>query len=220
MRPSKSPLRNAARKASTTSRCRPRIRAGRCAAAHTAPRAAGELSRRLCGTADDRRDLLERHGEHVVQHEGEAFRRRQPVEHDEQREPDRIREERFLLGAAPARAGRDRLRRVRGERLLAPRLARPQHVHAHARDDCGQPSAEVVDARSIGAAQSQPRFLNGVVHLAQRAEHPVRHGAQVASVLFELLGQILAFVHRSHFLVAFRHSSDGRTADNVTQGGN
>jgi hypothetical protein len=27
----------------------------------------------------------------------------------------------------------------------APRLARPQHVEAHARDDRGQPSAKVVD---------------------------------------------------------------------------
>ena len=125
-----------------------------------------------------------------------------------------------MLGAAPARAGRDRLRRLRGERLLAPRLARPQHVEAHARDDRGQPSAKVVDARGIGAAEPQPRFLNGVVHLAQRAEHPVSHGAQVGSVLFESLGQIIAFVHRSHFLVAFRHSTDGRTASNVTQGGN
>jgi predicted enzyme related to lactoylglutathione lyase len=41
----------------------------------------------------------------------------------------------------------------------------------------------------------------------------------VGSVLFEALGQIVAFVHRSHFLVAFRHSTDGRTANNVTQGG-
>jgi hypothetical protein len=80
--------------------------------------------------------------------------RRQPVEHDEHREPDRIREERFLLGAAPARAGRDRRRREWGEGLLAPRMARPQHVEAHTRDDCGQPSAKVVDARGIGAAQS------------------------------------------------------------------
>jgi hypothetical protein len=80
----------------------------------------------------------------------------------------------------------------------------------------GQPSAKVVDAGGIGAAQSQPRFLNGVVHLAQRAEHPVSHGAQVRSVLFEPFGQILEFVHRSHFLVAFRHNTDGPAARNVT----
>jgi hypothetical protein len=111
-------------------------------------------------------------------------------------------------------------KQVRGERLLAPRCARPQHVEAHVRDDGGQPSAKIVDARGIGAAESQPRFLNGVVDLGQRAEHPVRHGAQVGSVLFESLGQMIAFVHRSHFLVTFRHGTDGRTVCNVTQGGN
>jgi hypothetical protein len=152
-----------------------------------------------------------------VQHEGEAFRRRQPVEHDEQREPDRIREERFLLGAAPARAGRDRFRRVRRERLLTSRCTRPQHVETHARDDRGQPSAKVIDVRAVGAAEPQPRFLNGVVHLAHRAEHPVSYGAQVGSVLFESLGQIVAVGHRSHILVGFRHSADGRTARNVTR---
>jgi hypothetical protein len=127
--------------------------------------------------------------------------------HDEQREPHRIREERFLLGAAPARAGRDRLRRVRGERLLAPRLAPPQHVEAHARDDRGQPSAKIVDGRGIDAVESQPRFLNGAVHLAHRAEHPGSDGAQVRSVLFELLGERLRRGHRSHFSVALRHGN-------------
>ncbi len=118
------------------------------------------------------------------------------VEHDEQREPDRVREERFLLGAASARARRDRLGRVRGQRLLAPRLARPQHVEAHARDDRRQPAAEVVDLLAIGAAEPQPRLLDRVVCLAQRAEHPVGHAAQMGSVLFESLGQIVAFVRR------------------------
>jgi len=75
-------------------------------------------------------------------------------------------------------------------------------------------------ARGIGAAQSQPRLLNGVVHFAQRAEHPVRHGAQVGSVFFESLGQIVALVHRSHFLVAFRHGTDAAASANVTRGGN
>jgi hypothetical protein len=50
-----------------------------------------------------------------VQHEGEAFCRRQPVEHHEQREPDGIREERFMLGIAPALARRNWFRHVRGE---------------------------------------------------------------------------------------------------------
>ena len=108
-----------------------------------------------------------------------------------------------MLGAAPAGAGRDRLGRVRGERLLAARLARPQHVEAHARDDRRQPAAEALDTRVARAAQSQPRFLNGVVHLARRAEHPVGHGAQVGAVRFELFGQKAAFAHQSHSPVAF-----------------
>jgi hypothetical protein len=51
---------------------------------------------------------------------------------------------------------------------------------------------------------------------AVAAEHPVSHGAQVGSVLFESLGQIIALVHRSHVLVALRHGTDRRTARNVT----
>jgi hypothetical protein len=43
-------------------------------------------------------------------------------------------------------------------RFESRKTARPPHVEAHARDDGGQPSAKVVDARGIGAAQSQPRF--------------------------------------------------------------
>jgi hypothetical protein len=93
-----------------------------------------------------------------------------------------------------------------------------QHVEAYARDDRGEPSGKIVDACRIGAAQSQPRFLNDIVHIGQRTEHPVRDGAQVGSVLFESLGQIIAFAHRSHNLVAFLHSVDGRAASNVTGG--
>jgi len=117
-----------------------------------------------------------------------------------------------------ARAGRDRLRRVRRERLFALRFARPQHVEADARDDRGQPAAQVVDAGGIRAAEPQPRFLHGIVHLGRRAEHPVGHGAQVGAVLFESLGQIITLAHRSHSPVVFRHSGDAAVAANVTSG--
>jgi predicted enzyme related to lactoylglutathione lyase len=36
-------------------------------------------------------------------------------------------------------------------------------------------------------------------------------------VLFESLSQIIALVHRSHFLIALRHTADGPTPRNVTQ---
>ena len=59
---------------------------------------ARELPRRRRGSADDRCDLVERHGEDVVQHEGDPFGGRQGVEDDEHREPDRIAQQGFLLG--------------------------------------------------------------------------------------------------------------------------
>ena len=54
--------------------------------AHAPARAARELSRRRRRPADDRRDLFERHGEHVVQDEGKPLGRIKRVEHDEQRQ--------------------------------------------------------------------------------------------------------------------------------------
>src|SRR5207253_3004746 len=60
------------------------------------PRAARELPRRRRRAVDDRGDLVERDAEDVVQHEGDPLRRAQRVEHDEQRESYRIREQRLL----------------------------------------------------------------------------------------------------------------------------
>ena len=53
-----------------------------------------------------------------------------------------------------------------------------------------------------------------VVDPAQRAEHPVRHGAQMGPVLLESLGQVIGLVHRSHFPVGFRHGSNRGCAAN------
>ena len=66
--------------------------------------------------------------------------------------------------------------------LLTPRVARTQHVQAHPGDDRGQPAAEVIDAAGVRPAQAQPGFLDGVVGLGERAEHPVGHRPQVGPV--------------------------------------
>jgi hypothetical protein len=75
------------------------------------------------------------------------------------------------------------------------RPARAQHVEAEAGDDRREPSAEVVDRVGIDAAEPQPRFLHGVVGLAERAEHPIGDGAQPVAVLLEPPGQPIGFVH-------------------------
>ena len=97
--PSRSPPRAAVRNASTTSRWRAlSVSDGARRAAHPPPRAARELL--CCGRrpSDDGTDLRERYGEQVVQDERQPFGRRQRVEHDEQRHPNRVREHGFTLG--------------------------------------------------------------------------------------------------------------------------
>jgi hypothetical protein len=61
-------------------------------------RAARELARRNGRPIHDRTDLVERHAEHVVEHEREPLRRLEGLEHDEQRESDRIGEHRVDSG--------------------------------------------------------------------------------------------------------------------------
>ena len=59
-------------------------------AAHAPPGAARQLPRGLGCAVDDRRDLVEGNGEHVVQHEGEPLGRRQRLEDDQEREADGV----------------------------------------------------------------------------------------------------------------------------------
>jgi hypothetical protein len=120
-----------------------------------------------------------------VQHEGESLRRRERVEHDEQREADRVGQHRLVLRLGPALG----VRPVQLQRLLAARAPATQHVQAHPADDRGQPAAEVVHAGGPGVLQAQPCFLDGVVRLGCGAEHPVRDRPQVGAVALELLGQ-------------------------------
>ena len=61
---------------------------GRRCALHAAPAAARELPGRGRSPADDRGDLLEGDGEHVVQHESEPLCGRERFEDDEEREAD------------------------------------------------------------------------------------------------------------------------------------
>ena len=139
-----------------------------------------------------------------MQHEREPLRRRQRLEHDEQRQADGIGQQRLVLGIDPVHPVDKRIGEPSGERLLPPGLARAQHVQAHPTDNGRQPGAEVLDATGVGAAEAKPGFLDGVVGLAQRAEHPVRHRAQLRPGGLESLCQPVLLVHRSHSFVAFR----------------
>jgi hypothetical protein len=168
--------------------------------ADPAPAAAGQLAGGGRGAVDHRADLVERHREHVVQHERQPLGRRQRVEHHEQGEADRVGEQCLLLRVGVALAADDRVRHVHLEWLLAPRLAGAQNVQAHPGDHGRQPAGEVLHLGGVGPVEPQPRLLDRVIGLAERPEHPVRHRAQPRPVLLEPLGQQSALIHPVTFL--------------------
>ena len=58
-----------------------------------------------------------------MKHERDALRRRERLEHDQQCQPDRIREQRLVLGVGAGGRVDDWIGDVHVERLLAPRSA-------------------------------------------------------------------------------------------------
>ena len=103
-------------------------------------------------------------------------------------------------GSMPASGLTIGIRHVGLEGRLAPRPARPEHVEADPPDDRRQPGPQVLDLAGVGAAQADPRLLDGVVGLADRAEHPECHAAQVGAVGLEAIGEPVLVVHAVTFL--------------------
>jgi hypothetical protein len=95
----------------------------------TPPCAARQLAR--CGwcAADDGRNLLEGQPEHVVKDEREPLCRPQRVQHDQQREPHRVGEQRLVLRIGAVLHAHDRFGQPPGV-LLAARAAGSKHVEA------------------------------------------------------------------------------------------
>ena len=122
-----------------------------------------------------------------MQHEGEPLRGCERLENHQERETDRVGEDRFLFGVGLVVEADDRLWQPAADVVLLARAARAQHVETDAADDRRQPAPQVGDVVGLGAAQPQPGFLEGVVGLGHRTEHPVGHGLQVRSVVLELL---------------------------------
>ena len=127
--------------------------------------------------------------------EREPFRWGERLEHHEQRQADRVGEQRLVLGVGAVSGVDDRVGHAHVERLLAPRSARAEHVQRHACDDRRQPAAEVLDLARVGAAEPQPGVLDGVVGLAERAEHPVGDRTEMRSVILELAGEPFLLIH-------------------------
>ena len=158
---------------------------------------AGELPGRLGRASDHGGDLVERQVEHVVEHEGEALRRPQGVDHDLEGEADRVGEQHLLLGVGSVGGAHDRVRDVGLEWLLQMRVPGTEQVEADPGDDRREPGLQVVDVVGAGAVDPLPGVLDGVVGLEGRAQHSVGHGSQVGPVLLESPGEPLAVAHHA-----------------------
>ena len=73
---------------------------------------AGKLAGRARRAPDDLGNLVEGHREHVVEDKRDAFGRRQLPEDHEQREPERVGQDRLVLGIDAAGSIHDRVRHV------------------------------------------------------------------------------------------------------------
>ena len=144
---SKSPAREAARKASTTAHWPSRSTSGTGAPWTWRRARLASLPGGRRRSTNDRGDLFEWHGEDVVQHEGDPFGRRQGVEDNDQCEPDGIAQQGFLLGIGSLHRTHDRIGDVGLQRHFAARLARSQHVETDPPDDRRQPGPQVVNSR-------------------------------------------------------------------------
>jgi hypothetical protein len=181
---------------------------------HAAAGAARQLPRRHRRAPHDRRDVIEREIEHVVQDERHPLCRRQRLQHHQQGDADRVGQQQLALGPTPQVdvgvgvgvpvAARNQIGQVAIGGLLVAGLARAQHVQADARHHRRQPAAEVVDRAAVGPAEPQPGLLNRVVRLPDGAEHPVGRPAQAIPMGFEARRQPL-FQPFSRFFFGHRH---------------
>jgi hypothetical protein len=151
-----------------------------------------------------------------VEHERQAFGRRQAVEDDEQRQADRIRQQRQALGVggggfgAALDARHDRVGQLDTDELLPTSRAGAQPVETEAGDDRRQPAAEVLDVVRTCPTRPEPGVLDGVVGLGERPEHPVRDGSQVRAMVLETSGEPIGVSHRSRSGLRVRHQIDDR----------
>ena len=130
--------------------------------------AAGELARRVRGPADDRRDVVERDGEDVVEHERDALGRGQGVEDRQQRQADRVAED------APRTRGRSRPADSRSDPGRGPRAA-PRDGRGGSAAGSGRPGRRPWSARPAGSRRRSCRSDSaGSTPPARR--HPPRSG--------------------------------------------
>jgi hypothetical protein len=144
-------------------------------------------------------------GDHGADHPVDQRRLRKPGPRTEhQRLPrHRVRaaEHRLAARLQHRRVGPpDNVRGQHGEQRVEVPAARGGQERFH---DAALPG-ELGPGHRRGTAEPEPGLLDGVVSVAQRAQHSVGHRAQLPAVSLEPLGQPIGCVHRSPFALALR----------------
>jgi hypothetical protein len=142
-----------------------------------------------------------------VQHERQPLGRRQSLQYDEQREPDRVRLHRFEFGIGYV----DILERggVVADRLFGSATPRTQHVEADPPDDRGQPAAQILDRVGVGPAEPDPGLLDGILGFGCGAQDAERDHAEVFAVFLEPVRQPVVFTHLHHVPLHLSQSRPG-----------
>ncbi len=112
------------------------------------PGPAGELTARPRRPPDGLGDLVERNGEHVVQHERHPLPRGEPLQHLQQGGVHLVVEGHAVGGIVP---GGDVV--FGPQHRLEPDPRRSELIQAQPPGDDGQPAADVVDRGRVGAGQ-------------------------------------------------------------------
>src|SRR5262249_36241085 len=136
---------------------------------------ARELSNSRRRPADDRRELVERHLEDVVEYERGALGRGELFEHDQQGHANGVVERDAVGGVGPERREvHHRLGEPRPDVAGAPGRCWPQLIATQPAGHGNEPAAHVVDAVDAMPYEPGIRLLHDVLGVADAPEHAVR----------------------------------------------
>jgi hypothetical protein len=162
---------------------------------HLAASSTGELSGCWDFPLQHERNLVERDGEEIMEHKGEALGWRKRVQDDQQRKANRVGKLRFFLGVDPTRISGDGLGQGCFQGLLAPHFTRAQHIKANPGDRPRQPCTRVLERASVCSDEVKPGLLYSVLCLGKGAEHPIGYCLQLGTLHLEALNQPVVFIH-------------------------
>ena len=158
--------------------------------ADMAARAAGELAACRRIAVDGRGDLIEADAENVVKQKGGALQRRQALQRQHQRQ-------RHVVDLVLRRLDH-RLRQPRPDIGLAPMPCRFQLIEAKPGHDAAQIGFRLTHSGAVGIEPAQKRFLDNVLGVGDRTQHPVGDANEFGAQRVETRGRVLGRLRRHH----------------------